>query len=308
MLPVQKETDLRLARPEGATESACIQAASGLAILNGIVYVIADDEAYLAIFPDMGRQPGTTVDLLDVDISTDPAERKKHKPDLESLTPLQPFGRFRHGGIIALGSGSGSGRDRGAFAILDRDGRVRSTLQLDAGPLIEELAAQIPGLNLEGTAVTGEVLRVFQRGNDADSYNAHIDLDLWGLRETIASSRPLSGDLIVSIHQHDLGQTRGVKLCFSDADTLADGRIVFSASAEADEGSIDGEVAGSAVGIMLPGAEIVALEPIDVNKKVEGLAASVRDDSIHAYMVSDDDDPENPSALMRTTLPNRGFH
>lgn len=303
MLPVRKETELRLARPQGATESPRIEAASGLAIVNEVVYVIADDEAYLAIFPEMGTQAGTTVDILDVDIPTDPSERKKHKPDLESLTPLRPFGRFTHGGIIALGSGSGEGRDLGAFAILESDGRVESAFQLDASPLMKELASQIPGLNLEGTAVTGGVLRVLQRGNDAGSYNAHIDLDRKGVLDAIAASRPLSGDLVVSTQKHDLGQIRGVKLCFSDADTLPDGRIVFSASAEADEDSIDGKVAGSAVGIMRPDGEIVTLEPIDLNKKVEGLAAVASRDGIHAYMVSDDDDPENPSALMRTTLP-----
>ena len=303
MLPVEKVSDLRLEHAAGATETRGIQAASGLAILGELVYVIADDEAYLAVFGDMGRDQGKTFRLLDVDIPTDPSERKKHKPDLESLTPLSSFDRFAHGGILALGSGSGPGRHHGAFAVLAEDGQVDSVVQLDAGPLMEELGARIPKLNLEGTAVAGDALRVLQRGNDPEAFNAHIDLDLGALRDAIAAGRPLDAGLVTDIREHDLGQLRGTDLCFSDADTLRDGRIVFSASAEADGAGPNGEIGGSAVGVMSVEGEILSLQPIEVETKVEGLAAVANDGVIHAYMVSDDDDPDNPSALMRTSIP-----
>lgn len=305
MLPVEKVAELRLDHAEGATDTRRIEAASGLAIIGRTAYVIADDEAYLAVFRDMGRSAGATVELLDVDIPDDPAERKKHKPDLESLTPLPPFGAFDHGGIIALGSGSGRGRDLGAFAVLDGNGGIRAAIQLDTGPLMEELGRRIPKLNLEGTAIAGHALRVLQRGNDPDSFNAHIDLDLDGLMDTIQTSRILAADLIVDVHEHEVGRVRGTKLCFSDADTLPDGRIVFSASAETDEEGIDGQIAGSAVGLMEVDGDILWVEPIEVNTKVEGLAVTVEDDVTHAYMVSDEDDPERPSALLRTTIPDR---
>lgn len=304
MLPVEKIADLRLTQIEGATESRRIEAASGLALVEDVAYVIADDEAYIAVFRAMGREPGTTVDMIDVDIPTDPSERKKHKPDLESLTALKRFASFDNGGILALGSGSGPGRDIGAFAILAADGDVTSALQLDAGPLMAELDRRIPKLNLEGTAVTGDVMRVLQRGNDPDAYNAHIDLDLVGLKRAIAGSRTLGPDLIVDIKEHDLGLLRGTQLCFSDADTISDGRIVFSASAETSGSGPDGAIAGSAVGVMQPSGEIEVLEPIELDTKVEGLAARMDDGWIDAYMVSDNDDPDHPSSLMKTRLPN----
>ena len=303
MLPVEKVADLRLEHASGATETRGVEAASGLAIVGGRVYVIADDEAYLAVFGAMGSERGKTFPLLDVDIPTDDSQRKEHKPDLESLTPLSSFDRFAHGGILALGSGSGPGRHRGAFAVLTKDGDVDSVVQLDAGPLIEELAARIPKLNLEGTAVAADTLRVLQRGNDPEAFNAHIDLDLDALRDAIAANRPLGADLVTDIRQHGLGQLRGTTLCFSDADTLPDGRIVFSASAEAEGAGPDGQIGGSAVGVMSVEGEILSLQPIEVETKVEGLAALANDGVIHAYMVSDDDDPDNPSALLRTSIP-----
>ena len=302
MLSVAKVAELHLAHGAGASGSTSVAAASGLAILDGTVYVIADDEAYLAIFTDMAQSPGTTAPFLDVEVPSDATERKKHKPDLESLTPLDAFGPFAHGGLIALGSGSKKDRHHGAFAIFEADGSVRSTIQLDSARLMEELNRRIPGLNLEGTAVAGRSLRVFQRGNDSGSYNAHIDLDLDGLQTAIESDRILKGDLITAIQKHDLGQLRGTRLCFSDADTIADGRVVFSASAEAEREGVDGEVAGSAIGVMGADGEVLSLEPIDVDTKVEGLAAVIEGAEIHAYMVSDEDDPDKPSALLRTTF------
>ena len=303
MLPVSKVSDLQLARPAGAGHDRKVEAASGLAIVDGTVYVIADDEVYLAIFRDMGAAAGETLRLLDVEVSRDPEERKKHKPDLESLTPLPPFGDHPHGGLIALGSGSAAERHWAAFAAFDGEGDVSSVVQLDAGPLMHELDRRISKLNLEGTAITGDSFRILQRGNDPEAMNAHIDLDLRGVLDAIANGSALSGDLVGEIKEHELGQIRGTKLCFSDADTLEDGRIVFSASAESSGEGIDGEPMGTSIGIMSPDGEILALEPIELETKVEGLAAKMEEGTVAAYMVTDNDDPNQPTALLRTVVP-----
>lgn len=303
MLPLSKVAELELARPAGASQTRKVEAASGLAIIDRTVYVVADDEVYLAIFQDMGRSRGEVVRILDFELSEASEERKEHKPDLESLTPLPPFGDFAHGGLIALGSGSSGERHFGAFAELRRDGSVGEVLQLDAAPLMEDLSRQIEKLNLEGTAITGNVFRIFQRGNDPEAVNAHIDLDLKGVVESVSGKRPFDGSLIREIREHDLGQIRGTALCFSDADTLPDGRIIFSASAESEGEGIDGEPVGTAIGLMTPEGKIVSLEPLGAETKVEGLAAKVEDGEIAAFMVTDNDDPERPTALLRTTIP-----
>ena len=303
MLPVSKITDLELARPAGASQTRKVEAASGLAIIEETVYVVADDEVYLAVFREMGRSSGEVVQILDFELPEAEKERKKHKPDLESLTPLSPFGRFEHGGLIALGSGSADERHFGAFAELRRDGSIGQVLQLDAAPLMANLNNRVEKLNLEGTAITGDAFRIFQRGNDPETINAHIDLDLQGVIDSVAAKRPLDGSLVRGIQEHDLGQIRGTRLCFSDADTLPDGRIIFSASAESEGEGIDGKPVGTAIGVMTSDGEITSLEPLGAETKVEGLAAKLEDGKVHAFMVTDNDDPDRPTALLLTVLP-----
>jgi hypothetical protein len=303
MLPVEEVSELRLREPAGASGTTRVEAASGLAIIETTVYVIADDEAYLAVFEDMGRREGITTRLLPDRLPADPDERKGQKPDLESLTPLAPFGDFTHGGLIALGSGSGDGRHRGAFVSFGDDRGIDRVVELDAGPLFSELSKRIPELNLEGTAVTRDRFRILQRGNEPGSVDAHVDLDLGGLCDAVASEGSLGADLLVDIAEHELGQIHGTKLCFSDADTLPDGTIVFSASAETTSEEVDGAPVGSAVGVMTHDGEVLALEPIETETKVEGLAARRAGDDIHAFMVTDVDDPDRPTSLLRTILP-----
>jgi hypothetical protein len=38
---------------------------------------------------------------------------------------------------------------------------------------------------------------------------------------------------------------------------------------------------------------------------VEGLAARIHGDAVEAFMVTDDDDPDAPTALVRTVCPKR---
>ena len=303
MIPMERVRALKLAEPAGPDDSRRVQAASGLVIVDETLYIVSDDQLYLAIFPNMGRDQGRVVSLLEGTLPQDEGERKEDKPDLESLTPLAPFDRFEHGGLVTVGSGSSDKRVQGAFAAFARDGSIDEVIVLDARPLLDDLHERIPGLNLEGTAVTNDVLRVLQRGNDDESFNAHIDLDLELLRSQISSGGPLTAELIADIRKHDLGQMRGVRLCFSDADTLPDQRIVFSASAEPDAGDADGGSLGSSVGMMSADGEVLELEPVDVQVKVEGLAVLEAEEQIEAYMVTDEDDPDKPTDLWRLALP-----
>lgn len=303
MIPVERVRALKLRHEAGASRTAHVEAASGLAIVGDTVYVVADDELYLAVFPDMARTPGTAVPILPGDLPHDYKERKDRKPDLESLTELAPFDRFEQGGLIALASGSSEDRRRGAFVALEGDGSLGEVVELDLGPLLDRLHDEIPGLNLEGTAVTADVFRVLQRGNEDGSFNAHIDLDLSGLHKAIAAGGSLPADLLVDVVRHDLGQIRGVQLCFSDADNLDDGRIAFSASAEPPKEAGDGPQIGSAVGVMTRAGRVEDVQPIDIEVKVEGLAVRPEDGVTWAYMVTDEDSPDIPSDLCRVKLP-----
>ena len=303
MIPTEKVRALELAEPPEPSDNRRVEAASGLVIVDGTLYIVSDDQLYLAVFPDMGKEPGHVTPLLEGHLSDDQSKRKEEKPDLESLSPLEPFDRFEHGGLVTVGSGSSEHRYHGAFAAFAGDGSIDDVVFLDARPLMADLRGRIPGLNLEGTATSNDVLRVLQRGNFEGSFNAHLDLDLALLRKQIARGGPLTPELVRGVKRHELGQMQGVRLCFSDADTLPDQRIVFSASAEPDEGGDDGSSLGSSIGLMSPEGEILELEPIDVQVKVEGLAVVPEDGTISAYMVTDEDDPEVPSDLWRVILP-----
>lgn len=303
MITMEKVRALELAEPPEASDNKRVEAASGLVIVDGTLYIVSDDQLYMAVFPDMGRAPGHVTPLLQGHLSEDQSRRKEEKPDLESLSPLEPFDRFEQGGLFTLGSGSSEHRYHGAFAAFAEDGSIDDIVFLDARPLMADLRDRIPGLNLEGTATTNDVLRVLQRGNFKGSFNAHLDLDLELLRKQIVRGGPLTPDLLRGIKRHELGQMHGVRRCFSDADTLPDQRIVFSASAEPDEGGDDGSSLGSSIGVMSPEGEILELEPIDVHVKVEGLAVVPENGSISAYMVTDEDDPDIPSDLWRAGLP-----
>lgn len=303
MIQVERVRALELDHDAGASHTNHVEAASGLAVVGDTMYLVTDDELYLAVFAEMGRRRGRVVPILSGELPHDYGERKERKPDLESLTQLPAFARFKHGGLIALGSGSSNERRRGSFAALEGDGSIGEVVELDMGPLVDRLRGDIPGLNLEGTAVTGDAFRVLQRGNEEGSFNAHIDLDLSGICAAISAGVALSGDLVRAVVEHDLGRIRGIDLCFSDADTLPDGRIAFSASAEPLEDDGDGPSIGSAVGLMTSDGRIAALEPLDVEVKVEGLAVRPESGAFAAYLVTDEDSPDVSSDLCRVELP-----
>ena len=101
-----------------------------------------------------------------------------------------------------------------------------------------------------------------------------------------------------TIEFYDLGNLRGVPLCFSDASPLPGGRMAFIASAEIDDGYV-----GSSLGLMDSGGTVEFNEPVDHDMKLEGLVADVlQDGRIRLLMVSDADDPSKPSPLMETHL------
>src|SRR4051794_14149518 len=89
-------------------ERRSIAAASGIALAGDHVYVVADDERALAMFPAAGAAPGRLIPFLPGRLPGDPAERKRMKPDLEALALMPPDPGHPAGALVALGSGSTS--------------------------------------------------------------------------------------------------------------------------------------------------------------------------------------------------------
>jgi hypothetical protein len=94
-------------------------------------------------------------------------------------------------------------------------------------------------------------------------------------------------------------------LTFSDAEHLAEGRVLFSASAE-DPGS--GEIRGSVLGIIEADGTALWTKLADqdgkpFSGKIEGLTLDF-DDRQKIYFVIDDDDEDTPSRLFHAVVSN----
>lgn len=286
-----------------------VRAASAVRRWQGRLVLVQDDVNVLAIHDDVGVQPR----LLPWGegrrrVFGDALGNKHAKLDLEAGLVL-PDGRF-----VALGSGSTPRRDR--VVVAWPDGRVELR---DAAPMYAALRAmrEFSGaeLNLEGAAVVGDHLWLFQRGNGAptataDPIDATAELELaaWvAWLDGHAGFPPLLG-----VHQYDLGHAGGVRLGFTDAVALPDARVAFVAVAEASPDAVrDGEVVGCRFGV-IEGDDVRACDVTDAAGtptllKLEGLeleAVEPRipggpDGGLDFWVAVDMDRPEEPAMLGR---------
>lgn len=302
-LHAHKLRELTLDVSRGTGGSRHVSAASGLVRTGGHIYVAADDERGLAVFPASGDAPGRLVRFLPGDLPADPEQRKRHKPDVEALA-LLPAGPGSPGGaLLALESGSRPNRRGGVLWELDAGGALTGDpRRLDLAALYTALAADIPDLNIEGATVAGDQLVLFQRGNGRAGVNATIGLDLASALNAVRDGA-LSPAGLIDIHRHDLGEVDGVRLCFSDATAVGDAGVLFSAVAEAGEDTYrDGLCAGAAVGILRPDGKLGWIRPLDLPAKVEGIEAHRAGTGLDLLMVADPDDHTTPAPLLAARL------
>ena len=299
MVRAHKLRDLTIDAPRARAGGHYVSAASGLVRTGDHMYVAADDERELAVFPAAGDAPGRLVRFLPGELPADPDERKRAKPDIEALALLPPTPAAPGGALLALESGSKKNRRGGVLWRLDGAGALEGEPhRLDLSSLYGILAGEIPDLNIEGATVSGERLLLFQRGNGAAGVNAVIVLDLGAAVESIRDGT-IAPAAVAEVRRHDLGDAGGVRLCFSDATGLADGRVLFTAVAESgDDTYLDGSCAGAAVGILDAGGEVGWLRPLDPPAKVEGIEAHHTGDEIELLMVADPDDPAAAAPLL----------
>jgi hypothetical protein len=283
-----------------------LSAASGLVCTGSSLYVVADDELHLGIFSAGDRAPGRLLRLFDGDLPTAKAERKRRKPDFEAITQLPAFGIYSNGALLALGSGSKRNRRRGALLGLDALGAIGGPPRIvDFSDLFAGLDRHVPALNIEGAVVSGDAFCLLQRANKRHPQNAIVRFPLARLLAALDSGAPVGAIVPSSIDVVDLGQIRDVPLAFTDGAALPDGGMVFTAVAEDTEDTYnDGACVGAAVGLLANDGTLRRLDPIEQAHKVEGVAAHIDGDVIRLLLVTDADDPEVPSALFSSTIPN----
>lgn len=301
-LELRKLRDLSLAEPSTPGRPAHISSASGVVRRGDYVYVIGDDEVHLGVFQLSSDEPGSLRRVLGGELPSDADERSRLKPDLEALTVLPPFEEHPYGALLGLGSGSGRGRDRGFVCALAADGSIaREPDELDLSPLYGLLREHAPELNIEGAATMGDRVWLLQRGNSADGTNLVAELSLERLMRSLRDDLCLEAEELEAVRGYDLGELDGVALTFSDATPIADRLLVFTASAEAD----DGRICGSVVGTLELDGTVRRLRTIDRRWKVEGVHASIDTGVLDFTFVCDQDD-DAPAPLLSATMPLDG--
>lgn len=304
MIRTRQRRTLTLEAPEAPGRPAHVSAASGLVAVGPWLYVVGDDALHLAIFPREGNAPGRVVRLFSGELPLEAQARKAAKPDLEALCQLPPFTGCPHGALLAVPSGSTAVRQRGALVPLAADGTLAGeTRGVDFTELYAQLARELGPLNVEGAAVTGGRLRLLQRGNGAQGTDALVDLDSERILRALEAGRGLGPEVVRTVRRWELGRAGGVRLSFTDASPLPDGRIVFTAAAEdTRDAYADGPVAGSAVGLLAPDGSPLFLDAVDAKVKLEGVSARVEGGRVHLLLVADADDPAVPAPLLEAVL------
>jgi hypothetical protein len=305
MITLTKRRTLDLAETGDARLPRHLSAASGLACAGSFIYVVADDELHLGVFDATGDRPGRLLRLFDGELPADKAARKRQKPDLEAIARLPGFGGYRHGALLALGSGSEQSRRRGALLRLDESGAIEGAPHVvDVSPLFEELDRHVPALNIEGAVAIGDEFRLLQRANKRHPQNAIIRYPLAPMLDALATGAAIGAMAPATIDRIDLGHINGVPLSFTDGAGIGDA-MVFTAVAEDTEDTYnDGACLGAAIGVIARDGTLRTLERLDDCHKVEGVAARIDQNIVSLLLVTDADNPAIPASLFSATLPH----
>ncbi|HZI14171.1 MAG TPA: tetratricopeptide repeat protein [Myxococcus sp.] len=133
--------------------------------------------------------------------------------------------------------------------------------------------------------------------------HALVDLDFERVVRALETGHPLGPETVRTVKRWELGRAGGVRLTFTDASPLPDGRMVFTAAAEDTQNAyLDGPVTGSAVGLLAPDGTPLFLDAVDAKVKLEGVSASLQHGRVHLLLVADADDPAVAAPLLEAVL------
>jgi hypothetical protein len=281
-----------------------LSAASGLVRIERTLYVVADDELQLGFFNVDDDTPVRLLRLGARALELDPVLRKREKPDFEALVHIPRTGRFAHGGLLALGSGSTTQRLLGSWIELNAHGAPTGhVLPLKLQHLYKAVAREVGEVNIEGAVVCGEQLMLVQRGNKGVGINALIGFDLRVVQAAMEDIELPQNLEPMFVDRFDLGTSHGVPLGFSDAAALPNGATIFSAIAEdTSDAYADGACAGAAIGIIDSNRALQLIRPVQGDAKIEGITADLRGTTIDLLMVTDADDVDVAASLYSAQL------
>ncbi|MGP1683095.1 MAG: DUF6910 family protein [Giesbergeria sp.] len=300
---------LRIDPAQHPQARAHLSAASGLVRSGHTLFVVADDELHMGVFEDTVAAgtppaPGNLLQLLEGDLPSGAAQRKKAKPDFETLAHLPPLPGCAGGALLALGSGSKPNRETGVLLSLSGPGRLngrQATVSLSA--LYAPLHKRFADLNIEGAWVASGELHLLQRGNKSDARSACIRYD-WNVAAPWFAGVQAQPPAIKSVQLLDLGAVDGIPLSLTDGVPLPGGEWLFSAVAEDTSDSVaDGACVASALGVVAADGHVRRLLRLQGAPKVEGIAVQAEGDGWLVTMVTDPDAPAVASQLLAVCLP-----
>jgi hypothetical protein len=303
MIEVESFRSLTLKEPSQPGRPSFISAASGLVYILGDFYVIADDEVALARFSDDPKAAGILYALLDFELPIESAERKKLKPDWESLVILSNRLGISTQTLLAIPSGSTENRHFGSLIELNEMGRVASANAVDFQPLYSELRLVFKELNVEGAIVGESTVKLFQRGNKNGIRNGWVELNRNEACKELRISRQLTSKSIESFQIFDLGMKNKVPYSFTDVSTFYNHQILFVAAAEDTENAyVDGAFLGSVIGTINECGQVTRCEELNIPYKPEGICWTPELGPKSFILVTDSDDPNVPSQMYRGHL------
>lgn len=289
-----------------------VRAASGLSAFLEYLAVIQDDANWLALVDSEQRvtavplPPGPRGDR----VFSKSRGNQDDKYDLEACVTVAT-GEVRE--LIGFSSGSRGERE---WILRVQEGSEGSKFDAEFLPApdfyrsMRELEAfSGAGLNIEGAlSLDNDTIRLFQRGNAAPCrglkpVDATADISWQVLCRHLANPEHEPAPELSNICRYDLGRLGDVRLTFSDAEHLVDGRVLYSASAENPE---SGEIQGSILGIIEKSGEARWAHLFDEDgeafaHKIEGLTIDPTDRT-KVYFVIDDDDEETPSCICHAVV------
>ncbi|HSU16934.1 DUF6929 family protein [Longimicrobium sp.] len=290
---------------------AHVRAASGMALVAGRVAVVQDDANFVALVdPETGRASALTLPAGEGGARQFDDERgnKRWKLDLECCAVL----RDGDGREVLAAFGSGSSPERERIVLVRGIGSGDAEIAVAGasalyGRLRAETAFAGSELNVEGVALAGGVLRLFNRGNgaphgDLRPVNATCEIGAAALLAFLRDPA-LPPPEPRNVTQYELGEIGGFPLTFTDAAAFGDAILFTAAAEDSPDATRDGPVAGSAIGIIRGGeARLCVVRNADGSRyagKIEGILPHAPG---RLWAVIDRDEPGTPSELSEVVL------
>ncbi len=298
MIHLSARRTLDLEAPVAPGRPSHVASASGLVHAGDWLYTVADEPLHLAAFPSQAAAPGHGVALIAHHQPEEPVSPRSSAPDLEAPCRVGPLRGAPHGALLVLPSGQTEGRRRGAVVPLGADGALAGEARaVDCTALYAQLARELGPLHIAGAAQTGGLLRLLQRGSGEPGTDALVDLDAERVLRGLETGA-LGPDVVRMTRRWELGQAGGMRLAFTAASPLPDGRMVFTATA----GSATVAAGGSVVGVLAPDGSPLFLDAPAGTVTLTGVDARVERGRVQVLLLSVSAEGSAPASLLEATL------